>query len=223
MAKSNKQIVQTFFDEVFNGGHYEKVEEYFSKDCPSIFMPHIGLGFQADWTKDKVKVEYIIPNGPCQGKLAASDEIVRIEEEGTVFDTFESMRDGAWGLGPLGTLTKMRVKRNNKLVDLELNADQIKWSVMPYTVEQQKRDFMSLPNDWKDIDFSIQSMVEEDDQVVCITSVSATSLIFKQHAFWGIIWVFKFRDGKINSLWSLGDSLVYFKQVGYQILPPDKK
>ena len=212
MEKTNKQIVQEFFDEIFNRGHYEKVDELFSQNCPSVFMPHIGLGFQGDISQDKLIVEYVIPGGPSEGKLMVGDEIVCVEEAGQVHDTFDGLRDAVWGLGPLGIKTQVRVKRDGKLIDLELMADRISWTTLPYTLEQQKRDFLSLPKEWKDIDFKTYSMVEEGNQVVATVSISATNLHFNRQVVWGFIWFFELAVGKITSFWGLSDSIVYLRQ-----------
>ena len=54
MSKTNKEIVQSFFDQVVNQKRIDLWDEYISKDYVSHAAPYIGMGLSTRTADDKM-------------------------------------------------------------------------------------------------------------------------------------------------------------------------
>jgi len=89
MSKTNKEIVQGFFDQVINQKRMELWDDYISKDYVSHAAPYIGMGLSTQTSEGKMIISSIAPGAPAEGRLQVGDEIIRIEDKTYVWDTFK--------------------------------------------------------------------------------------------------------------------------------------
>lgn len=219
MSKTNKEIVQGFFEQVVNEKRMDLWDEYISKDYVSHAAPYVGMGLSARTSGDKLIVSSIAPGGPAEGKLQLGDEIIRVEDEYNLWDTFEQLKTAVMGLGKTGTTIKVRVRRGEGSFDYELTRGLIEGFDIPYDVAQEDyRTF--LMEDYPDVKVTVKKILEEGDTVACYTESKGTNTDFNREAIWSDSTFYRLSDGKIVEEWYVFDYVMVLKQLGYDIKAP---
>jgi hypothetical protein len=100
MTQTNSSIVRGFFDEVINERRLDLLPKYFSEEYVGHGTPYVGIGVAPDYSRgEKVTVKLVNPGGPSEGKLMVGDEILRVSDGERTWETFEELRQSAWGPG----------------------------------------------------------------------------------------------------------------------------
>ena len=195
-------------------------DQYISKDYVSHAAPYIGMGLSTRTSSDKIIVTSIAPGGPSEGKLQLGDEIIRVEDDYNMWDTFEQLKTAVMGLGETGTTIKVRVRRREGSFDYELTRGLIEGFDISYEVARENtRTF--LMEDYPDVKVSVIKIIEEGDTVACYTETKGTDSDFNREVIWSDSTFYRLSDGKIVEEWYVSDDVSVLKQLGYDIKAPD--
>jgi predicted SnoaL-like aldol condensation-catalyzing enzyme len=220
MSKTNKEIVQGFFDQVINQKRMDAFDDYFSKDYVSHSPPYIGMGLSTQNTDDKMFVSSIAPGGPADGKLQVGDEIIRVEDEYNLWDTFEQLNTAVLGIGKTGTAIKVRVLRGEASFDYEITRGLIEAFDISYAaVKENYRAF--LTDQYPDVKVKVIKMIAEGDTVACYTVTQGINSDFDREAIWADSAFYRLSNGKIVEEWYVSDYVMALKQLGYDIKAPE--
>ena len=220
MSKTNKEIVQGFFNQVINQKRMDLWDEYISKDFVSHAAPYIGMGFTEDSSSGKLLITSIAPGGPTDGNLQVGDEIIRIEDDLNVWDTFEQLKTAVLGIGKTGTAIKVRVRRGTETFDYEITRGLIEGYDISYEVV--KGNYRAFLTDlYPDVEVKVEKMIAEDDIVACYTIYQGTNSDFNREVIWPDSAFYRLSDGKIVEEWYVSDYVGALKQLGYDIKAPE--
>jgi len=220
MSKTNKEIIQGFFDQVINLKRMDLWDEYISKDYVNHSPPYIGMGLSTRNTGDKMFVSSIAPGGPAEGKLLVGDQIIRVEDDLNQWDTFEQLKTAVLGMGKAGTTIKVRVLRGEDSFDYELTRGLIEGFDISY--KEVKEDYRTfLTDQYPDVKVKIEKMIAEGEFVACYSVSQGTNSDFKREAIWSDCSFYRLSDGKIVEEWYVSDFVGALKQLGYDIKAPE--
>jgi predicted SnoaL-like aldol condensation-catalyzing enzyme len=222
MSRSNKQVVQGFFDDLTNSRRFDLWDEYLSPEAIAHGTPYVGVGVIPDYsTGDKIVLAEVAPGSPADGNLQAGDVLLRVEDGAQVTDTYDQLKQALWGQGKIGTSLKIKVSRGGEELDFEVERGLIPGFDVPIITYKDMWQ-SSLEKDWREFNAKVECLVEEGDLVVAMVTNSGLSVEFNQRATWSEFDLFRLKDGKIVESWSLEDTFTQYKQLGYTILPPEK-
>ena len=123
------------------------------------------------------------------------------------------------------------IKRNWDVADEIVASDHVRHRIGGpgdiHGLEALKQFATEVYTAWPDFDFTTEFMIAEGDKVASFCTLTGT------HAgtAWGIpasgnelnfmgIYIQRIADGKIVETWALDDSLTFFQQMGFKLVPP---
>jgi len=220
MSKSNKEIVQEYFDNVFNAKRVELIKNYLSADFSIRGFPYVGTGIYVDTTSgEKCVVTYVASKGPSDGHLETDDEILSIEDDTNSWNTYAEVREGLWGHGLIGSEVRFKVLRKGKTVEAVLSRGLIEGFDLSY--DYFKEDFKKfLLEEYPDLELEINNLIQEDDLVAYSVTMKGTDTEYNRQAIWTESGFYRLADGKIVEGWGDSNEYTRMKQLGYQIIPP---
>ena len=220
MSKTNKEIVQSYLDQVVNQKRIDLWDEYISKDFVSHAAPYIGMGLTANPSSGKLLITSIAANSPSDGKLQIGDEIIRVEDDYNVWDTFKQLKTAVMGLGQTGTTIKVRVRRGEHTFDYEITRGFIEGYDIPYELYQENlRTF--LMDEYPDVKVTVKKIIGEGDMVACYSESQGTNSDFNRQSIWPESGFYRLSEGKIVEEWYVADYVGSLKQLGYDIKAPE--
>ena len=223
MTKTNIQIVQEFYEQVINCRQFDHIYDYYSSQCVLHTPPFIGFGLNFDdRDENHLMIFDVAPNGPAYGRILPGDELVRVQGEHKVWEGPEQLKQNIWTLGLAGDLATFTVRRNDKLIDVEVVRGRVgAWDVhLSTTVDIWLDD---LQKNWLDLKSEINLIFGQGDLVACFVTNSGTNSKYHRTAIWSECNIFRLSDGKIIESWGMEDSIMQLKQLGYRIAEPEKE
>jgi predicted ester cyclase len=216
--KSNVEIIQDIIEQVINQKKIDIWDQYFSQDYISRGAPYVGMGFSADSSGNKHIINIIAPGSPAEGKLQVGDELLWAEDEHQRWATYEDIKQGIMQ-GNRGSKYKVGVRRGNQTLEYEFTRDLIKgFDTSNDQAKSDLREFMT--KQFPDLKATIKQILADGDMAVCLLEYRGTNTDFEREAVWREAWFVRLSEGKIVESWSVFDGTSYFKQLGYQIIPP---
>jgi hypothetical protein len=104
MTQTNSDILRGLVDEVLNQKRLDLLPKYLSGEYVGHGTPYVGLGIAPGYSDGvEFTVQLVHPGGPAEGKLMMGDEILRLSDGERTWETFDELRQSAWGQGVLGT------------------------------------------------------------------------------------------------------------------------
>jgi predicted SnoaL-like aldol condensation-catalyzing enzyme len=223
MSKTNIQLVREYIEEVPNKKHFDRIFEYCSKDCVIHIAPYVGLGLNADdRSGERIILLDIAPTGPAHGKLLPGDELIRVQDDDKIWETFDELKSGMWGMGVFGTRLTVTVRRDGKLLSIPLVRSRVEgWDLKLHEIVDVWWD--DIKKHWPDIRSEIKLIFGQDDLVSCFSIVSGTNLEYQRTAVWSECNIYRIQNGKIIETWGVEDSYSEMKQLGFRISEPVKE
>jgi predicted ester cyclase len=217
LMKSNVEIIQDIFDQVVNQKKIDLWDQYFSQDYIARGAPYFGIGFSADSSGNQHIINNIAPGSPVEGKLQVGDELLWVEDAHQRWATYEHIRQGLQGYR--GSKFRMGVRRGNQTFEYEFTRDLIKgFDTHNDQAKSEMREFMT--KEFPDLKATIKQILADGDMVVCLLEYRGTNADFEREAIWREAWFVRLSEGKIVEEWSVFNGTSFFKQLGYQIIPP---
>jgi predicted ester cyclase len=218
LMKSNVEIIQDTIEQVVNQKKIDIWDQYFSQDYISRGNPYVGMGLSVDSSGNKHIVNIIATGSPAEGKLQVGDELLWAEDEHQRYATYEEIKQGILQ-GYRGSKYKVGVRRGNQTLEYEFTRDLIKG--FDTTNDQAKSDMREfMAKEFPDLKATIKQILTDGDRVVCLLEYRGIHADFEREAVWREAWFVRLSEGKIVEGWSVFDGTSYFKQLGYQIIPP---
>lgn len=222
MSNKNVQLVREYIEKIQNQKQFDHIFEYCSHDCVLHIAPYVGIGLEMDERSgDHIILLEVSPYGPAHGKLLPGDELLRVQDEHQLWDTFDGLKSGTWGQGVLGTPLTVTVHREGKRLEIPLVRSRIEgWDLKLSTIVDLWRD--DVLKNWPDLKTQIKLIFGQDDLVSCYSIVSGTNLEYHRAAVWSECTIYRIADGRIIESWGVEDSVASIKQLGYTIREPEK-
>jgi ketosteroid isomerase-like protein len=220
MSMSNKQIVQEFYNRL-NEQSVEKIWEYIDDNFEYALETWIERGVYLKTEGKKAIVREVSPDAPGAEKIQLGDEVVRVQEAGHVYETFEEIRYDAWGLNPKEKFN-IRVRRDGELFDYDITPVVAKMGRMPFPLEQLKKNNEANKDTNPELHYELEYLIAEGDLVASITSCTGMDKKYKRPLAYSQALVFQFADGKIVRMFELHNVAAELRQQGYRFIPPDE-
>jgi len=218
LMKSNVEIIQDIIEQVVNQKKIDVYDQYFSEDYISRGDPYVGTGLSVDSSGNKHIIKIIAPGGPAEGKLQVGDELLWVEDEHQHCATYEDIKQG-FLQGSRGSKYKVGVRRGNQTLEYEFTRDLIKGFDTPKDqAKSDLREFMT--KEFPGLKAAIKQIHADGDMVVCLLEYRGTHADFEREAVWREAWFVRLSEGKIVEDWTVFDGSSYFRQLGYQLVPP---
>jgi len=218
LMKSNVEIIQDIIEQVVNQKKIDIYDQYFSPDYISRGAPYFGMGFSVDSSGNQHIIKIITPGSPAQGKLQEGDELLSAEDEHQRWATYEEIKRGILQ-GYRGSKYKVGVRRGNQTLEYELTRDLIKGFDTPK--DQAKSDLQEfMTKEFPDLKATIKQILADGDMVVCLLEYRGKHADLEREAVWREAWFVRLSEGKIVEDWTVFNGESYFRQLGYQIIPP---
>jgi C-terminal processing protease CtpA/Prc len=220
---SNKEVIQSYYEEVVNGKDFTVLDKYFHEDFLSMNLPYFGMGFGIDTTSgDKVLVNFVYAGGPSDGKLEEGDEILSVQDGDDLYQGFDAITHHPWGWGEVGTSLTLRVNRAGEEMDVEITRGVIKGRGV--RLEEFKDNWEIFVKEKRQDDkVEIVHLIEEGDMVACLRMDSGIAVDFSRQYLVPNTEFFRMKDGKIVQNWGFGDNLTFYRQMGYKLEAPVKE
>lgn len=219
---SNKDVILDYYREVVNGKDFTVLDKYFHPEYVSGSLPYIGMGIATDSTSgEKVVVTHVYTEGPSAGNLEVGDEILSLQDGDNKLETFDEIKDSAWGWGKIGSSLKLRVRRGTDEIEVEIKRsiiDGLKMSLEEFKESWEKQAKEKTPDEKVDI----LHIIEEGDMVACLYTAAATHLDYDRQYLVPVGEFFRLKDGRIIENWGVGDNLAFYRQMGYTLEQPKK-
>ncbi len=221
MARSNKETVQGFYEELINKKLFDRYEDYYAENSIFHSPPYVGMGVATDDTSgDKVMIREVAQGGPAEGHLFTGDQLLRVTDEKNTWESYKQLREPDWGQGILGTPVSIRVLRAGVILDIQLKRGMVQ------SFDQRSIDFKGIFQFYMtkvmpDQKVTIEHLIEEGDLVVAHCLCSGTNLEYNRQAVWDFTDIFRIKDGKIIESWSVESTYSQLKQLGYKIVTPE--
>ena len=216
--KSNDEIIKDIIEQVVNQKKLDIYDEYFSQDYVSRGTPYVGMGFSVDSSGNKHIINIVAPGSPAEGKLQVGDELLWAEDEHQRWASYEEIKQGILQSNR-GSKYKVGVRRGNQTFEYEFTRDLIKGFDTPKDqAKSALREFMT--KEFPDLKATIKQILADGDMVVCLLEYRGTHADFEREAVWREAWFVRLSEGKIVEDWTVLNLDSYFRQLGYQIIPP---
>jgi predicted SnoaL-like aldol condensation-catalyzing enzyme len=219
MSEENRAVVQRLIDDVINARNVDALSEVYAEDCVIHGHPYVGMGFIPDFAvSDRFIIYQTIPGTPAAEKLLPDDEIVRAEDAFGVTEGSENLWMLSWGHGEVDSDLTLLVKRNGKLLNVELTRALIQSDVGS---EQMREAFERSAEKWPNLTVTPELIISAGDLVVCYWRASGTHARYNRSATWVETEIFRIRNGKIVEEWFVADTESMLKQLGFRINAPE--
>jgi predicted ester cyclase len=216
--KSNIEIIEDIIEQVVNQKKLDIYDQYFSPDYISRGNPYVGIGFSADSSGNKHIINFIAPGSPAEGKLEVGDELLWTEDKNERWATYRDIKQ-VLSQGYRGSKYKVGVRRGDQTLEYEFTRDLIKGFDTPK--DQAKSDLRTfMTKQFPDLRATIKLILADGDRVFCLVEYRGTHADFEREAVWREAWFVRLSEGKIVEDWTVYDGSSYFRQLGYQLLPP---
>ena len=216
--KSNVEIIQDTIEQVVNQKKIDLWDQYFSPDYISRGAPYIGMGFSADSSGNRHIIKMVVPGSPAEGKLRVGDELLWAEDERHHCATYEEIKQD-FLQGSRGDKYKVGVRRGNQTLECELTKGFIRgFDTHNDQAKSDMREFMT--KEFPGLKATIKQIHADGDMVVCLLEYRGTHADLEREAVWREAWFVRLSEGKIVEGWPILDLSSYFRQLGYQIIPP---
>lgn len=182
MTQTNSSILRGFLDEVVNQKRLNLLSKYFSENFVGHGTPYVGVGIAPDYSSEmkKVTVEVVNPGGPAEGKLMVGDEILRVSDGERTWETFDELREPAWGQGVLGTSLTIWVRREEVEHEVSLVRGLMPGFESPYrALESGMREWLE---EWPDLESRLVHAMEAGDLVAYHTGNQGNNARFGRAA-----------------------------------------
>jgi predicted ester cyclase len=177
------------------------------------------MGYSVDSSENKHIIRFIAPGSPAEGKLRAGDELLWAEDEHQRWATYEDIRHGILH-NYKGSKYKLGVRRGDQTLEYELTKDLIKgFDTHTSQAKLDMQEFMA--DEFPDLKATIKQIISYGDMVVCLLEYRGNHADIEREAVWREAWFVRLSEGKIVEGWSVFDGSTYFRQLGYQIVPPN--
>ena len=219
MPQTNSSVLRGFFDEVVNQKRLDLLPKYFSEKYVGHGTPYVGVGIAPDFISEtKVTVQVVNPDGPAAGKLMVGDEILHVSDGERTWETFDELRQSAWGQGVLGTSLTMWVRREGVEHEISLVRGLVQGFEFSYRfVEDGMPEWFK---DWPDLEIRLLRVMESGDLVAYQAENQGYNALYGRSAVWAEFGFVRVQDGKITDWWSAEDAFSQMKQLGYTIEDP---
>lgn len=212
--KTNVEIIQETIEQIVNQKKIDQWDQYFSTDYIARGAPFLGMGFSRDTSGHKHIIDMIIPGSPADGKLQAGDELIWVEDERQRWATFEEIEKGIQG-----RKYKVGVHRGNQTLEYELTRELLKgFDTHSDQAKLEMQEFMT--EGFPELKASIKLILADGDMVVSLLEYRGIHSGFGREAVWREAWFVRMSEGKIVEGWPVTDLDAYFRQLGYQLIPP---
>ncbi len=220
---SNKEVIQSYYEEVVNGKDFTVLDKYFHEDFLAMNLPYFGMGFGIDTSSgDKVMVTQVYSGGPSAGKLEVGDEIISVQDGDDLYQGFDAIVHHPWGWGEVGTSLTLRVNRAGEEMDVEITRGVIKEFGMRLEEFKDNWEFF-VKEKRRDTKVEIVHLIEEGDMVACLRMDSGIDVDFNRQYLVPHTEFFRMKDGKIVQNWFFGDNLAFHRQMGFKLEEPVKE
>lgn len=223
MENKNIKIVKECIEQITNAKQFERIYDYYSKDCVFYNAPYVGLGFFPDDSSgDHLVVKMVVPNSPAADVLQQGDVMLRASDDSGTWEGFDQLRTGLWGQGKLGTDLTLTILRNGETIEATITRGQIDgFDLNIATLLDVWRHF--LLEEMPDLKTEIIQIMASGDLVAYFATNTGTSTIYDQSAVWAECNLLRLDNGKIVEWWGVEDTLSQWRQLGYQIKEPQKE
>ncbi len=216
--KTNIEIIEEILEQVVNQKKIEVYDQYISPEYVSHGNPYIGTGLGVDSSGNQHILQFILPGGPAEGKLQVGDELLWVEDEHRRWATYEEIQQG-FLMGSRGSRYKMGVRRGDQTLEVAFAKEWIQGFDTPKDqAKSELQEFMT--NQFPDLSASIVLFLEEGDRIFCLVEYRGTHAEFEREAVWREAWFVRISEGKVVEDWTVYDASSYFRQLGYQLIPP---
>lgn len=222
MENENIQIVKDSLEQITNAKNFDRVYEYFDKECVFHNSPYVGTGISVDDSSgEQVVVLKVAPNGPSAGVLQEGDVLLRANDDRGTWESYDDLRTGLWGQGKLGTEVTLTLLRGGETVEANLMRGRVEG--FDLTLAEAYDGWRHyLLEDMPDLKSEIVQILASGDLVAYYAINSGTSKIYNQSAVWSECNILRLEDGKIVEWWGTSDTLSEWRQYGFQIKEPPK-
>jgi len=212
--KSNVEIIHDIIEQIVNNKKIDLWDKYFGPDYIARGAPFIGMGFSRDTSGNKHIINMVISGSPAEGKLQVGDELLWVEDEHQRWVTYEEIEQGI-----RGNKYNVGVRRGNQNLEHEVTRDLIRgFDTHTDQAKSEMRQFMT--EEFPDLRASIKLILADGDMVVSLLEYRGIHAGFGREAVWREAWFVRLSEGKIVEGWSVTDLDTYFRQLGYQLIPP---
>jgi predicted ester cyclase len=213
-VKSNIEIIQDTLEQIVNQKKIDRWDQYFSPDYIVRGSPYIGMGFSRDTSEHKHIIDRIVPGSPADGKLQVGDELIWIEDEHQRWATFEEIRQGIQG-----SRYKVGVQRGDQTLEVELTRELVHgFDTHTGQAKSEMQEFMT--DTYPDLRVSLKLILADGELVVSLLEYRGTHAGFGREIVWREAWFTCLSAGKIVESWPVIDLDAYYRQLGYQLIPP---
>jgi len=220
---SNKDVILGFYRDVVNGKDFAALEKYFHPDYVSGALPYIGMGISLDSSSgEKVIVTHVFSEGPSAGKLEVGDEILSVQDGDKKLETFNEIKETAWGWGKIDTPLDLLVRRGSEEIEIEINRgliEGLRLSLKDFKDNWEKNVKEKTPDE----KVEIHQIIEEGDTVACLFTATATHLDYDRQYLIPVGEFFRLKDGRIIESWSVAENLKFYRQMGFTLESPIKE
>ena len=212
--KSNNEIIQDTIEQIVNQKEIDHWDQFFSPNYIAHGAPFIGMGFSRESSRTNHIVDMIIPGSPADGKLQVGDELLWVEETNRRWVTYDEIEQGI--RGRKYTVGLLRV---DQVLEYELTRDIVQGVNTP--TDQAKSEMKEfITREFPDLHAEIKLILSDGDMVVSLLEYRGTHVKFDREAVWREAWFARLSEGKIIESWPIIDLSSYFRQLGYQLIPP---
>ncbi len=220
MTKNNVQVVKEYIEQIINQRRFDRLTDYCTEECVLHATPYVGLGVDFDDTSgEKLILTHMAPGGPAVAHLQIGDELLRVQDGDHIWETFDELRKGMWARGTPNTEIMLTVRRHENILTIPLRRERIEhFDLKASEIFTDTNSFWE--KFWPEIKMEVREIFGSDDKVACYAINTGTHREYGCPAIWGELDIFKFKDGRINEVWSVEDTYSQRLQLGYRILEP---
>jgi predicted ester cyclase len=222
MENKNIQTVKDSIEQITNAKNFDRIYEYFDKECVFHNPPYVGTGiFPDDSSGERVVIQNVAPNGPSAGVVQEGDVLLRATDDSGSWESYDDLRTGLWGQGKVGTKVTLTLLRNGETIEANLVRGRVEG--FDFTLAEAYESWRHyLQEEMPDLKSEINQIMASGDLVAYYATNSGTSKIYNQSAVWTECNILRLEDEKIVEWWGAEDTLSQWRQFGFQIKEPNK-
>lgn len=223
MTKNNVQFVKEYIEQIINQRRFDRLTDFCTEECVLHATPYVGLGVDFDDTLgEKLILTHMAPGGPAAAHLQIGDELLRVQDGDHIWETFDDLKKGLWARGLPNSEIILTVCRHGNVLTIPLRRERIEHFDMKVS------EIFTNANSywekfWPEIKVEIREIFGSDDKVACYAINTGIHREYGGPAIWGELDILKFKDGRINEIWSIEDMYSQRCQLGYRILEPERE